>query len=73
MTIEFNDQIVTIENTGKKTYIDSRNSWSGKGKYFKIFRDSEGNEFVKFWAEQVANVERIGGSYRMVHAFDIVK
>ena len=73
MTIKFNDQIVTIEDTGKKAYINSRNSWSGKGKYYKIFRDSDGNEFVKFWSQQVAKIEHTGGSYKMVHAFDIVK
>lgn len=73
MTIKFNNQLTTIENTGKKTYISSRNSWSGKGKWFQIFRDSEGNEFVKFWKEQVALVKSNGGSYKMVKAFDIVK
>lgn len=67
--INFNGKSVTISDSGTKTYITKRNSWSGKGQWFKVYTDSEGHKFVKFWNEQVALVK----SNNMVRAYDIVK
>ena len=72
MTIKFNDKLTTINDSSDKVYITKRNSFS-KGGWFKVFIDSDGNKFVKFWKEQVAVINRNGGSYVMVHAYDIVK
>lgn len=67
--IDFNGNPVTLSDSGSKTYITKRNSWSGKGQWFKVYVDLDGHKFVKFWDEQVAIVK----SNVMVHAYDIIK
>lgn len=73
MSINYNGEIKTITKTTKKTYIDSRNSFDGKGKYHFIWKSEDGKRFVKFWSEQVAEIEEVHVCDIMVKAYDIVK
>ena len=64
-------QVRAIETTGEKVYISKRNSHNGKGKWHEVFADEFGNMYVKFWKEQVAEVESDGGTHIMGRCHEI--
>lgn len=70
--INFNGKNIELTKIANKTYISSRNSHNGKGKWHFVWIDTNGKKFVRFWSEQFAELT---GSHDQVmgHCYDIVK